>query len=266
MNKRICSVVSPAVAFLLLCGVSAAGDLTEKLDKTFRLRSGGRFELRNTNGAVHVNTWDREEVRIEAEKRVHGGSRQEAERLLKETEIRIDAADDYVRVDTDTPRSNGGSFWHWLFDGGSADIQVIYWITLPRRAVVRLSNTNGRVEVREVAGECEVKTTNGRIVMLGMAGGASAHTTNGSIELRLLELLGAHDFDLKTTNGGITAELPENFSGWISAQTTNGSIQSSFPVTVERGYSKNRLEGKVGDGGSRFRAETTNGSIKLLKL
>lgn len=259
-------IVFALVMSLLLAAVAAAGELTEKVDKTFRLGQGGKFDLKNTNGSVQVKTWERDEVRIEAEKRVHGGTREEAERLLKEIEIRIDAADNYVRVETEMPEHHGGSFWRWLFDGGSMDMQVFYWITLPKRASVNVTNTNGMVEVREVAGQCDVKTTNGRIVLAEVAGGMRAKTTNGSIELRVVDLLDSPALDLKTTNGSITVELPANFAGWVSARTTNGSIRTDFPVTVEGGFIGHRMEGKIGDGSARLELETTNGSIKLFKL
>ncbi len=262
-NFRILAVICIGLMFCVTA--VTAGELTEKFDKTLPLPQGGKFELRNTNGAIQVQTWDRNEVRIEAEKRVRVGGRSEAERLLKKIEIRIDAGSDYVKVDTEMPKTHGGGFWDMIFDGGSPQLEVTYWITLPKRAEVRLSNTNGKVEVGDITGSCEVSTTNGRIVMAEMAGSMRAETTNGSIELRLVELNGNPDVDLETTNGGITAELPANFSGWVSAETTNGSVQSDFPVTVERGFSKNRLEGKIGEGTSHLRAETTNGSIRLIK-
>jgi len=262
-NSRILAVICICLMFCVATVIG--GELTEKFDKTLPLPQGGKFELRNSNGAIHVQTWDRDEVRIEAEKRVRVGGHSEAERLLKKIEIRIDAGNDYVKVATEMPRTHGGGFWDLIFDGGSPQLEVTYWITLPKRVEARLSNTNGKVEVGDITGSCDVSTTNGRIVMAEMAGSMRAETTNGSIELRLVGLNGNPDVDLETTNGGITAELPANFSGWVSAETTNGSVQSDFPVTVERGFSKNRLEGKVGEGASRLRAETTNGSIRLIK-
>lgn len=183
VRKNHHRVILAAGALLYLAGVAAAGDVTERLDRTFRLARGGQFELRNTNGAVQV------------------------------------------------------------------------------------MNTNGVVEVRDVAGECDIKTTNGRIDLAGVAGGVRAKTTNGSIELRLVDLLDAPILDLRTTNGGITAELPVNFAGWISARTTKGSIRSAFPVTIEeRGFAGNRLEGQIGEGHARLQLQTTNGSIKIRKL
>lgn len=262
-NFRILAVLF--IGSMFWATASLGGELTEKFDKTLPLPQGGKFELRNTNGAIQVQTWDRNEVRIEAEKRVRVGGRSEAERLLKKIEIRIDAGNDYIKVDTYLPRKHGGSFWDWIFEGGSPQLEVTYWITLPKRVEARLSNMNGRVEVGDLTGSCEVSTTNGRILMADMAGSMRAETTNGSIELRLVALNGNPDVDLETTNGGITAELPADFSGWVSAETTNGSVQSDFPVTVERGFSKNRLEGKIGEGAARLRAETTNGSIRLIK-
>jgi hypothetical protein len=262
-NRRV--FVATCIAAVLVGGLAVAGELKEKFEKTLPFPQGGRFELRNTNGAVQVQTWDRNEVRIEAEKRVRCGSQREAERLMREIEIRIDAGSDYVRVDTDLPRKNSG-FWDWLFEGGSEQIEVAYLITLPKRADTRLSNTNGIVEVHDLTGVCRANTTNGRIILAGMAGSMYAETTNGSIELRMIELIGNPEVSLETTNGGITAELPTTFSGSVYAETTNGRIHSDFPVSVERGFSKNRLEGRIGTGDSRLRLETTNGSIKLIRL
>ena len=263
-NSRLL-VFSALAGALLFLGQATAGELTEKFDKTFHLQQGGRFTLQNANGAIHVATWDREEVRVEAEKRVHGGSREVAERLLRETEILVEATGAEVRVDTRTPHSEGHGFWSWLFDGGGGDIEVIYWITLPKRTTTQLASTNGMVEVRDVVGSCDVRTTNGRIVVEDIAGGLRAETTNGSIELRLMDTQDTADLTLETTNGSITATLPASFAGWVSAKTTNGGIRSDFPVTIERRHQKNHLEGKVGEGKMRFHAKTTNGSIRLLK-
>lgn len=264
LNQRFFGAM--CIATMLYSGMALAGELREKFDKTLPLPQGGKFELRNANGAVQVQTWDRGEVRIEAEKRVRVGNHEEAKRLMSRIEIRIDVGSDYIKVDTELPRKHGGGIWDWIFEGGSDQIEVTYWITLPKRADVRLSNTNGKVEVRDLSGQCQVSTTNGRIVMSDMAGGMNAETTNGSIELRLVDMLGNPEVNLETTNGGITAELPADFSGFVHAETTNGRIQSDFAVTVERSFSKNRLEGRIGDGASRLRAETTNGSIRLIKL
>jgi len=265
-DRKYLILAAVMITAFLSSNAGIAEELRERFEKTLPLPQGGRFELRNSHGAVEVQTWDRDEVRIEAEKRVRVGSRRDAERLMKKIEIRIDAGSGFVKVDTQIPRNNGGSFWDWIFEGGSEQFEVTYWITLPKRADARLSNTNGKVEVRDLTGRCDVSTTNGRIILTGMAGSMRAETTNGSIELRMVELLSDPDVNLETTNGGITAELPPTFSGSVYAETTNGSIRSDFPVSVERGFSKNRLDGRIGDGASRLRAETTNGSIRLIKL
>jgi hypothetical protein len=52
----------------------------------------------------------------------------------------------------------------------------------------------------------------------------------------------------------------------VVARTTNSSISSDFEVKMQGEFSKNRLEGVIGNGGSLIDLSTSNGSIRLLKL
>jgi hypothetical protein len=45
----------------------------------------------------------------------------------------------------------------------------------------------------------------------------------------------------------------------------NGRVTTEFPVTVSGTLSPKRLRGTVGDGSTRLRASTVNGSVTLRK-
>lgn len=107
---------------------------------------------------------------------------------MKSIEIRIDAADDYVRVDTEMPNRHNWSFLRWLFDGGPNEVEVIYWITLPKRASVEVTNTNGSIR-SEFPVTIEERGFVGKRLEGQIGEGATRlqlHTTNGSIRLRKL--------------------------------------------------------------------------------
>src|SRR5579863_6613647 len=61
------------------------GKLTEELHKTYEMTSDGRIELDNINGAVHISTWDRNEVKVDAVKYADTKER------LDEARVEIDA-------------------------------------------------------------------------------------------------------------------------------------------------------------------------------
>jgi DUF4097 and DUF4098 domain-containing protein YvlB len=257
-----------AIFLLLLGSQTFGGEIRERFEKTCPLKSGGEFRLKNTNGSVHITSWDRNEVKIEAEKVVRARDREEAQRIMKDIEINIRESEGYVDVDTRLPRRrDGGDFWDWLFDGGGTNIEVIYWITVPEQVRLTAHSVNGEVRAQDISGRAELETTNGRVVVLNAAGSVNAETTNGAIEVALVKVAPGESMRFETTNGRIEAEFPADFSADISAHTTNGHIECDFPLTVQGRLRRTHLEGRIGETGSanagRVSLRTTNGSIDV---
>lgn len=284
----------PKIAFacavvFLISGMLLADTLEERVEKTVPLRSGGYFSLSNRNGNVEISSWDREELRIEALKKVKSSSRRRAREAMEDLKIDIDVrGDDEVIVETDYPRQYRGREGLWgileAILGGrkKPQITVQYTVTLPERVDLKVGTTNGRIEIDEIVGDTrasstngsiaisqvrgfiDVSTTNGRIHMTDVGGGLDASTTNGGIKVRyssLAEITG--DISIRTTNGSIQLMLPEDVDADVSARTTNGHIDTDFPITVRGRYGRKHLSGRINDGGPLIELKTTNGSIKI---
>ena len=63
------------------------------------MTADGRIELDNINGAVHISSWDRNEVKVDAVKYADTKER------LDEAKIEIDSGKDYLSIRTKYPRS-----------------------------------------------------------------------------------------------------------------------------------------------------------------
>lgn len=256
---------------LLLLGSQTlhGGEIRERFEKTYPLKSGGEFHLKNTNGSVQITSWDRSEVKIEAEKIVRSSDRREAERFMKEIEINIRHGEGYVDVDTRLPKRQDGGFFDWLFSGGSVNVEVKYWITVPAEVQLTAHSVNGEVRAQDISGRAELETTNGRVVVLNAAGSVNAETTNGSIEVSLVKVAPGESMRFATTNGRIKAEFPPDFTAELTASTTNGHIDCDFPLTVQGRFRRTHLEGRIGQNGAssfgRVTLRTTNGSIDIRK-
>lgn len=240
-----------------------ASTYREKFEKTFRLDKGGELFLTNTNGSVIIESWDRNEVRVEAEKEVKAGSRRQAEEIMARIRIKIDHRNDYLRIETDLPKYRNG-FWNSLF-GDGVSISVTYRLYVPDGLKIDINTVNGKIDISEVAGRIKLKTTNGRIEVYEAKGSVEAKTTNGSIKVELLDFDEDEDMSFRTTNGGITVYFPDNFHAYIDARTTNGSVRTDFPIEVRGEISKHRLKGKINGGGGRITLYTTNGGVKILE-
>ncbi|MGH7599792.1 MAG: DUF4097 family beta strand repeat-containing protein [bacterium] len=257
--------------FLLLLGSYPlrGGEIRERFEKVCALKSGGEFRLKNTNGSVQITSWNRNEVKIEAEKIVRARGRGEAEQIMKEIEINIREGNGYVDVDTRLPKRHDGGFFDWLFSGGDVNVEVKYWITVPAQVQLTAQSVNGEVRAQDISGRADLETTNGRVVVINAAGSVNAETTNGAIEVSLVKVEPGETMRFATTNGRIEAEFPADFTADITASTTNGHVDCDFPMTVQGRLRRTHLEGRIGQAGAsslgRVTLRTTNGSIDIRK-
>jgi DUF4097 and DUF4098 domain-containing protein YvlB len=266
---------------LLLAAIAEAVTLKEPFNKTVPLRPGSEIRLANVNGGVTFDAWDRDEVKIEAEKQVKASSDGEARRIMGQ--VRIDVAQDAkgLRIETKVPR-RGNGFFDWVF-GHEANVSVNYRIHVPRRAELdaenvngpltvtgtrgkaRLETVNGFLTIKDVQGDLELETTNGGIDVSRAAGALRAVTTNGSIDAELTGLTDDSGLSFETTNGRVSLRLPRDARLSIDAATTNGRVQSDFEV--EGGQPrKQSLRGDINGGGGKLYIRTTNGGVQISEL
>jgi DUF4097 and DUF4098 domain-containing protein YvlB len=155
------------------------------------------------------------------------------------------------------------------------------------RGSLDAQTSNGSVELTDVDGDAKVHTSNGHIRTEGLRGSLEAGTSNSSINARLEQVPAGRPVRLETSNGSVELSLPANFgndirvstsnsgitlhmpyqvNAHVMARTTDSSISSDFEVGIQGEFSKNRLEGVIGNGGPLIDLSTSNGSIRLLKM
>ena len=272
-------------ALAILCGLliataASAVTLKENFDKTIPLKPGSEVTLRNVNGALTFEAWDRDEVRIQAEKKVRAGSDEAARKMMSQVKIEVTPGSGGLRIETKVPKRNNGVF-DWIFNN-QVNVDVTYRIHLPRRAAVdaetvngavtlagtrgkvKVETTNGALDVKDVEGDVDAGTTNGAITATHITGAVKASTTNGGIEAELLDFPDGSDLEFESTNGGISVRLPRDARLSVDASTTNGHVHSDFEVPgAAKG--KHSLKGDINGGGGRLTLSTTNGSIDILE-
>ena len=161
-------VILGTVCALLLAAaegraLEAHGKLTEEFHQTYPLSEGGRIELQNINGAVHIAAWDSNEVKVDAVKYANSQER------LDEAKIRIDADKDTVSIRTEYGQHD------LSFDSyaQSNPASVEYTLTVPRGARLdEISLINGALDLAGVSGEVHASCINGRLAANGLAGRA----------------------------------------------------------------------------------------------
>ena len=267
-KRNKCFTVVFIIAIIFIISQAAdAGTVRKSFKKTYRFESGGQLSLENTNGEVYVESWSKNEVRIEADIKVQSRHRQDAEEFLKRVRIIVEDSPDEIYIETDYPRRNGGdSFLSFLFGRKTPSVSVNYKITVPRYVNLTLDTVNGGVQVEDVRGEIEVETTNGKIEIVDVEGTVEAHTTNGSIHTEVAEFSDRDEIVLKTVNGSISLYLPDDAQADVDASTVNGGIHTRFPLQVNGRWGGRNIRDRLNGGGGYVDLNTVNGSISIKKL
>ena len=238
---------------------------TDEFHKTISFKSGGKISVKNINGYIIAESWDKDQVKIAAEIRVKtewGGS-VDAEEIIKEVEIEIDESGDRLRIEADYPKKKHGvSDWNFNNDERYTVI-VDYSIKIPVETDLNLDSVNGAVKAENLEGEISLKTVNGSVNVSDINGSIEANTVNGAIKARSTHLDKSDDIHLSSVNGSVRLSLPSDLAADIHASTLNGGISTDFPVTVTGKFTGKKIDGKVNGGGSSIDLSTVNGGISI---
>jgi len=142
------------------------------------------------------------------------------------------------------------------------DVQVKFTVKVPAGVGFIGKTVNGGVEATQLNGDVVLTTVNGSVTF-STTGEARASTVNGSIKGAMGRASWTGTLDMNTVNGGITLALPSDLNSDVRITTTNGDIQTDFPVTISGTVTRRKLEGTIGAGGRLLSLGTTNGSVTL---
>ncbi len=243
------------LAFALTAQASdRRGALTEEFHHTYAIAPDGRVELDNINGDVHVSSWDRNEVKVDAVKYADTKER------LEEARIEIESEKDYLSIQTKYPQHDHS--WNWGSHNNPATVE--YTLTVPR--TVRLDEIkliNGALDVSGVSGEVRASCINGRLEAHDLAGRAKLATINGHLDARFSQL-GGQSVELNSVNGSVDLTIPSDSNAEVEASTVSGGIHNDFGLHVNNHrFVGHDLRGELGKGGTEIRLENVNGRIDI---
>lgn len=200
------------------------------------------------NGGVSFYGWDKNEVLVRALIQANADTRAEAQALAGDIKVLTDG--DRVRADGPASRR----YAHW---------SVSYEVWVPRKTNLDADTRNGGIAVEGVEGRMDLRAENGGISLREVGGDVRAETTNGGVTAQLSGTRwNGQGLDLQTTNGGVGLEIPRGYNAELETGTVNGGMNIDFPITVQ-GFIGRRITTRLGAGGPRVRATTTNGGVRI---
>lgn len=245
---------------IVLCAVPGAAAASD-FQWHGSIAAGHSIEIKGINGDVRAEPSGGNEVEVVAEKTANRDN---------PDSVRIDVVPHggdvticavYPSRDASKPNEcQPGNAGHMSTQNN--DVTVKFTVKVPAGVSFIGKTVNGGVEATQLNGDVVLTTVNGS-VSFSTTGEARASTVNGSIKGTMGRASWTGTLDMSTVNGGITLGLPADLNSDIKITTTNGEIQSDFPVTVSGTVTRRKLEGTIGAGGRLLSLGTTNGSVTL---
>jgi len=250
-------VLSACALFIFTVAAQASdhrGAFTEEFHQTYALSSDGRVELDNINGAVHISTWDQNEVKVDAVKYADSKER------LEQARIDIDSGKDHLSIRTKYPDQD--LTFNWGSHNNPASVE--YTLTVPRTARLdEIKLINGSLDVTGVTGEVHASCINGRLEAHNLSGRADLSTINGHLDAKFDQLRGS-SLELKSVNGSVELTIPSDSKAEIEASTVSGRIDNDFGLHVNHhSFVGHDLRGELGNGGPRIKLSNVNGRIEI---
>ncbi len=224
---------------IVLCGATiavTAHSETQDINKSFSVSSGGSLDLESDQGAIRVETWDKQTVEVLVEKKARNQSR------LDGFTVKFEQKGNQILIDGEGDWNN--------------KVSVTYIVKVPKEFDVDLKTGGGSIKVDDIKGEVKVNTSGGSIKIGNVAqGNVDAHTSGGSIKV------GDVDGNLKVNTSGGSIRLGK-ISGTSSIDTSGGSIRlESGGNDVEADTSGGSIT--IGPVNGKVEVDTSGGSITI---
>ena len=241
---------------LLLAGAALAqerGTITrdgmgfvEHIEKSAATEKGDTLYLTTPRGGITLQSWNKDEVRVEVKKMADAFTESSARELLDRAQVFIDSEGKSVRVRVE---AQGDVDWD--------DLDFSFTLSVPKTYNVDLHTSGGGIEVGDLEGQVLAKTAGGGIEVGQIKNGKVAvETAGGGIEVAGVQ---GGDCLTKTAGGGI--DIGE-VTGSVDAQTAGGGID----IKKVGGEVRAKTAGggiDIGAGGTRVYAETAGGGIDI---
>ena len=125
---------------------------------------------------------------------------------------------------------------------------------------VMLRTSGARIEVSEVTGAVDAATSGANIEAHDVGGPVSLRTSGGSVSVRFS---GAPAGTIQTSGASIEVKIPGSAGAQLDARTSGGRIELDRGFTLEGTLARERITGRLGEGGERLTLQTTGANIRI---
>lgn len=242
------------IIILLSLGTAYAGqdtELSDKIDKTFKVSRETLLSIKNSFGKVEVTNWDKNEFHVVVEILVEANSDQRAQRMMDAIEVKYTESGQGVYFTTSIDNINNKS---------GESFKVNYTVKMPQENPIEIKNSFGDVYLSDRKGDAELDVSYGALKAENLFGNNEVEVSFGKGYIDRLE---RGEITIKYSD--VEIESSEDLE--MDTQFSKVSIGTVEKLELEAKYGSIEI-GTVSDlnadaSFNGFSIETLTGSLEL---
>ncbi len=186
--------------------------------KTYAIDANDKINIENHYGKVTVNTWTKNEVKVDVDIKAYANEDADAQTLLDQ--VKITDSKDNAGVSFNTvigDENHKNNFWGTWTNNGKTTVRktiINYTVYMPAKSALTLSNSYGAIILPELSGKVMVKNSYGSLTSKALT------NTSNTIDVRY----GAADIE---SIGGGDVNISYGSLNLLSADRLNAVIRYS---------------------------------------
>lgn len=244
-------------AMLVLAATTAGAQTRADFHWQKALPAGSEVRIHNISGDVAVVPSTSGQVEVTGHPSAHADP--DLHVVVHEGSRGIDVC--VVRGDDDC--DDGGIHSHhdhWGSDEGDIDLRV----AVPGNLQVSANSVSGDVSIDGAQGDISARSVSGDVKLEHLrASSLTANSVSGNVEAQLDALTGNGDLSFRSVSGDVTLHVPRTFDADLRLATVSGDLSSDFPVTLNGGFGRRRIDARIGKGGRRLDISTVSGDVRI---
>jgi Putative adhesin len=206
----------PVISLSLLAAFSSVAHarIERVIEKTFAVAPGGTLHVETHGGFIRVEISNESMVKITAQEKIRADSETEADELLKNLTLVMEAQGSAVTASAKYEKPVSSFIW------GNQPVQVDFIVTVPARFEADLRTSGGSITVGDLEGRLHARTSGGNVRLGKISGEIDASTSGGNVELAE----GKAETKLSTSGGNI---ILGHIAGPAVVNTSGGDIRAA---------------------------------------
>ena len=219
------SILKFNLVFVMIIGlhVALAGTLEEKIEvinKSYPINASTVLKVSNQFGEVHLEKWDKQELKVKIEIIVNGKTEDRAQKMLDKINVAISEGSTMsfnTEINGNMNSKNDESF------------KINYWINMPSTNKIDIENKFGDTYIDDWKGDAEIELGYGNLKTMGFEGfldlelsfgkGSVGALNNAEIEVKY------SDLDVEKA---VKLEMEQQFSNVKLGSVVNIEVESKY--------------------------------------